>query len=113
MNAETLHSINDETIEKLARLIRKSRRIERLLKALLSRAFLWREEADRIAGASNSPDLVRQARDAGLRNLLLTTLTPIKSTDGRDTRAGQYSLSPEGRLVVLIALKESNKKEQA
>ena len=70
-----------------------SPRKRRLLKALLN-GPVYREAADRVAGASNSPELIRQLKnDHGLH---ITTHRPVHTDrDGRITRPGLYVLERE------------------
>ena len=73
----------------------KSPRGRRVLLALLNGPLL-REQVDRVAGASNGPQVV-----AGLRKLLGLSIPceeiPSVDRDGHVTKPGQYSLSPEDR----------------
>jgi hypothetical protein len=72
----------------------------RLVCALL-RAPIWREEADRIAKCSNSPDLIADIRRLGLgaTHLVCTRYTVIDS-DGKVSRPGRYSLTPTGHAML-------------
>ena len=58
-----------------------------------------REQLDRVAGASNSPETVRQLRALGLPKgtCLLCEMRRSVDRDGRDVRHGVYSLTAEGR----------------
>lgn len=77
-----------------------NQRMIRLVRALL-RGPVTREDADRIAGVSNSPDLVSDIRRLGLgRTHLVCTLFPVTNRDGKVSRPGRYSLTPEGRTML-------------
>ena len=70
----------------------------RALNALLS-GDVPREQLDRVAGASNSPETVRQLRALGLPkgSCLPCEMRRSVDRDGRDVRHGVYSLTAEGR----------------
>ena len=70
----------------------------RLLAALLTRARS-REEADRIAGASNGPAAIAEIRALGLPapDCLPCDRVPCFDRDGKEVRCGVYSLTPAGR----------------
>lgn len=79
---------------------RGSYRMIRLVRALL-RGPVTREDADRIAGCSNSPDLVADIRRLGLgRKHLVCTLFTVIDRDGKVSRPGRYSLTPEGHAML-------------
>lgn len=65
-------------------------RESRALLALLA-APLTREQLDRVAGASNSPDLVRGLRH-GLGLSIPCEREPVKDRDGRTVQRGVYRL---------------------
>ena len=93
-----------QTKELSARPIRVSAgansRMIRLVRALL-RGPVTREEADRIAGCSNSPDLIAYIRRLGLgRENLVCTLFTVIDRDGKVSRPGRYSLTPEGHAML-------------
>ena len=72
----------------------------RLVQALL-RGPITREDADRVAGCSNSPDLVADIRRLGLgRKHLVCTLFTVIDRDGKVSRPGRYSLTPEGHAML-------------
>lgn len=54
-----------------------------------------REEVDRIAGASNGPDLIAQLRRLGLE--FPCDRVPVLDRDGKLTRPGIYSLNDADR----------------
>ena len=70
----------------------------RVVLALL-RGPVMREEIDRVAGASNGPDVVARLRAKGLD----IPCTPIDSInrDGEPCRPGQYELSSRDRETLL------------
>lgn len=69
----------------------------RILAALLTRARP-REEIDRIAGASNGPDAVRELRERGL--LVPCERTPCYDRDGREVMRGVYWFTDADRRKV-------------
>lgn len=73
----------------------------RLLRAIrtLLRGPVMRERLDRIAGASNGPELVRVLRRKGLQ--IPCKRLPVKDRDGRDCRPGQYQLTDNDRRLIL------------
>lgn len=77
----------------------------RLLKGLMS-GPKFREETDRIAGASNSPHYIMELR---CKFGLDIPCIPIPSIDrdGKPCRPGRYHLTDEDRLKVLVLLKEA------
>lgn len=76
---------------------RNSREL-RALSVLIDRP-LMREELDRIAGASNAPDLIFRLRYRGL-DLPCERVESV-DRDGRPCRPGRYSLSAEDRRAVI------------
>lgn len=83
----------------------KSPRHIRVLQALMVLRKLTREDLDRVAGASNGPDVVRQLRGKGLS--VPCNLLPRVDRDGRPCEIGEYSLTPADRRAVLAwALRE-------
>jgi hypothetical protein len=79
---------------------RANSRMVRLVRALL-RGPVTREDADRIAGCSNSPDLIADIRHLGLGHMhLVCTLFPVIDRDGKVRRPGRYSLTPEGHAML-------------
>ena len=69
----------------------------RVLRALVN-GPTTREDVDRIARASNGPDVVYRLRAKGAD--ILTDLVPHTTADGERSRHGLYSLSPDGRRAV-------------
>lgn len=76
---------------------RNSREL-RALSVLIDRP-LMREELDRIAGASNAPDLIFRLRYRGLE-IPCERLESV-DRDGKPCRPGRYSLSAQDRRAVL------------
>lgn len=78
----------------------RSYRMIRLVHALL-RGPITREDADRVAGCSNSPDLVADIRRIGLGHKhLVCTLFTVVDRDGKASRPGRYSITPEGHAML-------------
>jgi len=79
---------------------RGSYRMIRVVRALL-RGPVTREDADRIAGCSNSPDLIADIRRLGLGRMhLVCTLFTVTDRDGKVRRPGRYSLTLEGHAML-------------
>lgn len=84
------------------RAIRFTPRQERLLSALqLAKGWIWREDVDRIAGASNGPQIVSELR-VGLLGYDGIEMEHVERTDrdGRPCRPGRYRLTEKGRKVL-------------
>jgi len=73
----------------------------RLLRAIQAflRGRVMRERLDKIAGASNGPELVRVLRRKGLQ--IPCKRLPVKDRDGRACRPGQYRLTDNDRRLIL------------
>ena len=67
---------------------RQTRTVQRLL-----RGAVMREELDHVAGASNSPEVIRQIRGLGLD--VHCQRVEKSDRDGLRTFPGRYSLAPE------------------
>lgn len=67
----------------------------RVLSALLDQPMM-REALDRIAGASNSPDIIFKLKQRGLE--FNCERIKMIDRDGKVTRPGKYSLLPEYRV---------------
>ncbi len=67
--------------------------------AALATASEWidREALDRIAGASNSPDVVMRLRGKLGQDCIETRQVDATDRDGKPCRPGQYRLTPAGR----------------
>jgi hypothetical protein len=88
-----------------------SPRQERALRALLSGPHR-REQLDRAAGASNSPDLIKNMRERfGLD--LTCEMVPSVDRDRQHVKVGLYSLSDLDRRKVLALLAEQDQGGQA
>lgn len=72
-------------------------RQERVLHALWhATGWLWRETIDRIAKASNGPEIIRQLRHDHLIEIEMRKVKIIDA-DGRPSRPGRYRLTEKGR----------------
>lgn len=79
-------------------------RNQRLIRALL-KGPLYREQADRIAGASNSPHHISQLRKQGLN---IETVRPERiDRDGLITRPGIYVLQKDSIELAKALLEDS------
>lgn len=69
----------------------------RVAHALLvaAEAWTWREDVDRIAGASNGPAVIQALRRKGV-DIDMQTAESI-DRDGKPCKPGQYRLAPRGR----------------
>lgn len=85
-------------------------RQRRALAALLNCTALKREELDRVAGASNGPDIVMQLRANGLPKdtCLRCERVKVLDRDGIEALAGIYWLTEEGRRRVLNWMNSEN-----
>lgn len=72
-------------------------RCKRLLLALVARVGVSREQADRLAHASNSPDLVFQLRKRGVP--IQTRFAKTTNLDGESVRYGIYFLDANDKTV--------------
>ena len=82
-------------------------RLRRLLEALLREPEISREQADRIAHASNSPHLVCTLRHRyGIP--VRMRMASGRDFDGQSVRFGVYSLDDEGRAKAQILLSEGS-----
>ena len=82
----------------------------RVINALVStRDFISRESIDRIAGASNGPEIIRgiRRRLTGYDGLEMV-LIPKVDKDGKHCRPGYYRLTDAGRKRVLLMLGGKN-----
>lgn len=70
-------------------------RQQRVLRALLSHPSIAREQCDKIARASNGPDVISALRDAGLR--IRCERVSCRDFDGKRSHYGRYSLHPDDR----------------
>lgn len=74
----------------------------RVLRALLTRGKLAREDVDRIGGTSNGPQLIAELRHLGLE--VPCTRVAAIDRDGCMVYPGVYSLSQRDRREVIKAL---------
>jgi len=95
--------------EKLANRIKRHSPTKRIVEALLEREYLWRTEVNLIAGLSNSPDEIMRIRASIGKQNILCPRVRIPTLDGRFTQAGQYSLSPEGKMIARLALEHGKR----
>lgn len=70
----------------------------RTIQALLTTEWVWREEVDRIAGASNGPQVIAELRRklTGSDGIDMELVAKI-DRDGRACRPGRYRLNELGR----------------
>lgn len=70
----------------------------RVIDALSSTTgWLWREQIDRIAGASNGPEIIRQLRLRVGYDAIEMEQVEITDRDGRPAKPGHYRLTDMGR----------------
>ena len=67
----------------------------RIIVAMAARSSRTREELDRIAGASNTPDAIAALRNKGLE--LPCHRQPVTDQDGRIVYRGEYSFTAADR----------------
>lgn len=91
------HSENHSATRK--RKFKLTERQRRTCQALLRCEALWREDVDRIAGASNGPEVMRQLKNKGLT----WQCVRVKKIDqdGKPCEPGLYSLVGNGRDTLL------------
>lgn len=76
-------------------------RQQRVLTALWNtEGWIWREALDRIAKASNSPEVVRRLRREYLIEIDMVREEVIDA-DGRPSRPGRYRLTDKGRAILV------------
>ena len=85
---------------------RFSRRIRGLI-ALFGRYELSREELDRAAKVSNSPDVVMKLRRMGF--VISIRMQPFSLPDGSVGHYGVYRLEPESRLAAMQLIEKAKK----
>lgn len=79
-------------------------RMIRLVYALLH-GPLMRKDVDRIAGCANGPDLIANIRSLGLGRINLPCiLIPVIDRDGKKSLAGRYSVTEEGKELLVKLL---------
>ena len=82
-------------------------KLDRALGALLNCYELSREQLDRAAKASNSPDVVMRLRRAGF--MISTRMQAFTLPDGSVGHYGIYRLEPESRLAAMQRLDQAGK----
>ena len=87
-------SIHQRLAQHLALYLKHRPRQMRVVNALMSAAFVTREEVDRLAGVSNGPDEIHKLRRAGL------------AIPGERVRPGRYSLTQFDRRQIGDAIGE-------
>lgn len=71
----------------------------RVADALLrSEGWISREAIDRIAGASNGPEVIRQLRQRLGREAIEMQRVDAIDRDGQLCKPGRYRITPEGRV---------------
>lgn len=75
----------------------------RTLSALMD-GPIFRERLDRIAGASNAPDIILRLRRAGLE--IPCKRVEVTDRDGKTSRPGQYSLTIADLQAVIAWLQQ-------
>jgi hypothetical protein len=88
--------------EKNARPLKLCPRQERVARALLLAGdrWTWREDIDRIAGASNGPAVIQALRRKGIQ---IDTQTAERiDRDGKPCKPGQYRLDPKAADVLAV-----------
>ena len=79
--------------------LKLSPRQARVIRALMPGAWITREALDRIAGASNAPDVIMKLRNRlGRDGAIEMEMVDGTDRDGRPCRAGRYRLSEPGRV---------------
>lgn len=88
----------------LAQGMRSSPQLHRAVNALVRLEAVSREMLDRLAQASNSPELIRQLRHV-FNIPVITTRTRKRRIADRDRSPGVYSLPPGMKSICRAALK--------
>jgi hypothetical protein len=71
-------------------------RQSRVLQALMNRqGWIWREDIDRIAGASNGPEVIRQLRHHHGIEIDMVKVDKI-DRDGKPCKPGKYKITERG-----------------
>ena len=75
---------------------RQTRVIDALVEAHSSGTWLSRESIDRIAGASNGPDIIQKIRRVLGHDSVLMQRREVRDLDGKTVKAGRYQMTDVG-----------------
>lgn len=78
--------------------LKLSPRQARVIRALMPGAWITREALDRIAGASNAPDVIMKLRGKLGHDAIDTERIDGTDRDGRPCRTGRYRMTDPGRV---------------
>ena len=78
--------------------LKLSPRQARVIRALMPGAWITREALDRIAGASNAPDVIMKLRNKLGHDAIDTERIDGTDRDGRPCRTGRYRMTDPGRV---------------
>ena len=78
--------------------LKLSPRQARVIRALMPGAWITREALDRIAGASNAPDVIMKLRGKLGHDAIDTERIDGTDRDGRPCRTGRYRMTEPGRV---------------
>ena len=78
--------------------LKLSPRQARVIRALMPGAWITREALDRIAGASNAPDVIMKLRGKLGHDAIDTERIDGTDRDGRPCRPGRYRMTDPGRV---------------
>lgn len=88
-NATQAHRDDSKTLKLCPRQLRVAHAL-----MLAGEGWTWREDVDRIAGASNGPSVIQALRRKGIEIDMQTAERTDR--DGRPCKPGQYRLSEKG-----------------
>lgn len=86
--------------------LKLSPRQARVIRALMPGAWITREALDRIAGASNAPDVIMKLRGKLGHDAIDTERIDGTDRDGRPCRTGRYRMTDPGRVRAVELLGE-------
>lgn len=86
--------------------LRLSPRQARVIHALLPGAWITRESLDRIAGASNSPDVIWKLRRKIGEDAFDMEMIDGTDRDGKPCRTGRYRMTEPGRVRAVELLRK-------
>lgn len=93
-----------ETGNRAGKSTRFTPRQRRLAEALAPGGWIRREDVDRIAGASNGPDVVAQLRRRVTgRDGIEMQMVKGQDRDGQAVEFGRYRMTTEGRRLAVLA----------